>query len=94
MSLTLFSSPGCHLCEQAEDIVDYVGVPFEVVDITSDVELVRLYGIRIPVLKRSDGAELGWRRPGMARGPHPRRRRGHLRQHVSTLHRRSRRLLV
>ena len=49
-----------HLCEQAEDIVDYVGVPFEVVDITSDVELVRLYGIRIPVLKRSDGAELGW----------------------------------
>ena len=60
MSLTLFSSSGCHLCEQAEDIVDYVGVPFEVVDITSDVELVRLYGIRIPVLKRSDGAELGW----------------------------------
>ena len=52
MSLTLFSSPGCHLCEQAEDIVDYVGVPFEVVDITSDVELVRLYGVRIPVLKR------------------------------------------
>ena len=60
MSLTLFSSPGCHLCEQAGDIVDYVGVPFEVVDISSDVELVRLYGIRIPVLKRSDGAELGW----------------------------------
>ena len=54
MSLTLFSSPGCHLCQQAEDIVDYVGVPFEVVDITSDVELVRLYGVRIPVLKRSD----------------------------------------
>ena len=60
MSLTLFSSLGCHLCEQAEDIVDYVGVPFEVVDITSDVELVRLYGVRIPVLKRSDGSELGW----------------------------------
>ena len=60
MSLTLFSSPGCHLCEQAEDIVDYVGVPFEVVDMTSDVELVRLYGVRIPVIKRSDGSELGW----------------------------------
>ena len=60
MSLTLFSSPGCHLCEQAEDIVDYVGVPFEVVDISADVELVRLYGIRIPVLKRSDGSELSW----------------------------------
>ena len=60
MSLTLFSSPGCHLCEQAEDIVDYVGVSFAVVDISSDVDLVRQYGIRIPVLKRADGAELGW----------------------------------
>jgi len=60
MSLTLFSSPACHLCEQAEDIVDYVGVPFEVVDITTDVELVRQYGVRIPVLKRRDGSELGW----------------------------------
>ena len=60
MSLTLFSSPGCHLCEQAEDIVDYVGVSFAVVDISSDVDLVRQYGIRIPVLKRADGAGLGW----------------------------------
>jgi glutaredoxin len=60
MSLTLFSSPGCHLCEQAADIIDYVGVTFEVVDISSNIELVRLYGIRIPVLKRSDGPELGW----------------------------------
>jgi hypothetical protein len=31
-----------------------------VVDISSDVDLVRQYGIRIPVLKRADGAELGW----------------------------------
>ena len=60
MSLILFSSPGCHLCEQAEDIVAYVGIPFHVVDISSDAKLVRLYGIRIPVLKRDDGAELGW----------------------------------
>lgn len=56
----LYSSPGCHLCEQAEEMLDYLGIRFEVVDITSDVALVRLYGVRIPVLKRSDGAELGW----------------------------------
>ena len=56
----LYSSPGCHLCEQAEEMLDYLGIGFEVVDITSDVALVRLYGVRIPVLKRSDGAELGW----------------------------------
>ncbi len=60
MSLMLLSSPGCHLCDQAEEIVDHVGVSFEVVDISLNVDLVRLYGVRIPVLKRSDGAELGW----------------------------------
>ncbi len=41
-------------------MLDYLGIGFEVVDITSDVALVRLYGVRIPVFKRSDGAELGW----------------------------------
>jgi len=56
----LLSSPGCHLCDQAEEIVDHVGVSFEVVDISLNVDLVRLYGVRIPVLKRGDGAELGW----------------------------------
>ncbi len=60
MSLMLLSSPGCHLCDQAEEIVDHVGVSFEVVDISLNVDLLRLYGVRIPVLKRSDGAELGW----------------------------------
>ncbi len=60
MSLMLLSSPGCHLCDQAEEIVGHVGVSFEVVDISLNVDLVRLYGVRIPVLKRSDGAELGW----------------------------------
>ena len=25
MSLTLYTSPGCHLCEQAEEILDYFG---------------------------------------------------------------------
>lgn len=60
MSLTLYTSPGCHLCEQAEEILDYLGVAFTAVDISNDVDLVRRYGVRIPVLKRSDKAELGW----------------------------------
>ena len=54
MSLTLYTSPGCHLCEQAEEILDYVGVAFTAVDISTDVDLVRQYGVRIPVLQRSD----------------------------------------
>ena len=60
MSLTLYTSPGCHLCEQAEEILDYLGVAFTAVDISTDVDLVRQYGVRIPVLQRSDKAELGW----------------------------------
>ena len=60
MSLTLYTSPGCHLCEQAEEILDYLGKPFTAVDISSDVELIRNYGVRIPVLQRTDNAELGW----------------------------------
>ena len=60
MSLTLYTSPGCHLCEQAEEILDYLGVAFTPVDISTDVDLVRQYGVRIPVLQRSDKAELGW----------------------------------
>lgn len=60
MSLTLYTSPGCHLCEQAEEILDYLGVAFIAVDISSDVDLVRKYGVRIPVVQRLDGAELGW----------------------------------
>lgn len=60
MTLTLYTSPGCHLCEQAEEILDYLGVDFRAVDISSDVDLIRKFGVRIPVLKRPDDAELGW----------------------------------
>ena len=60
MSLTLYTSPGCHLCEHAEEMLDYLGLAFNAVDISRDVDLIRIYGVRIPVLQRSDKAELGW----------------------------------
>ena len=60
MALTLYTSPGCHLCQNAEEILDYLGVAHRAVDISAQVELVRRYGVRIPVLQRADGAELGW----------------------------------
>ena len=60
MSLTLYMSPGCHLCEQAEEMLDYLGLAFNAVDISRDVDLIRIYGVRIPVLQRSDKSELGW----------------------------------
>ena len=52
--LTIFSRPGCHLCDEMKALVRRVGrrVPVEVqeVDISGDAELERLYGQEIPVL--------------------------------------------
>jgi thioredoxin-like negative regulator of GroEL len=52
--LTLFSRPGCHLCEelrrQVETILADVERQWEDVDVDSDPELARRYGESIPVL--------------------------------------------
>jgi hypothetical protein len=51
---TLFTRPGCHLCEDALAILDQLRQRhphvLETVDITSDADLLRTYGERIPVL--------------------------------------------
>lgn len=64
--LILYSTGGCHLCEQAEKVLSnvkqaYPAVKWEVVDIAEEDELVERYGIRIPVIQLV-GAEydLGW----------------------------------
>ncbi|NIM69233.1 MAG: glutaredoxin family protein [Xanthomonadales bacterium] len=61
--LTLYSAPGCHLCEQALALIEAeLGVhELRVVDIEGDLALTYRYGVRIPVLRRADsGAELSW----------------------------------
>jgi hypothetical protein len=64
----LYSSEGCHLCEQAFEIISHI-IPdhqISVIDIVDDnVEgeenLVALYGVHIPVLERlSDSTKLFW----------------------------------
>jgi hypothetical protein len=64
----LYSSEGCHICEQALALIGNV-IPdhqIKVVDIIdSDIEgeqnLVQLYGVHIPVLERlSDNHKLFW----------------------------------
>ena len=64
-TLIFYTSVGCHLCEQAEELLAELpkSLEFEVesVDIGTDAALVSLYGIRIPVVKNKDsGAEIGW----------------------------------
>ncbi|MEX2131309.1 MAG: glutaredoxin family protein [Pseudohongiellaceae bacterium] len=60
----LYTTAGCHLCEQAEQLLSLLSsqraLVVDAVDISTDEALVRQYGIRIPVLLRPDGAELSW----------------------------------
>ncbi len=62
MRLILFSTSGCHLCEQAEVIINACvpdGVDY--VDIAEQEQWQELYAIRIPVLyDPKTKQELGW----------------------------------
>ena len=60
MKLTLYGAQGCHLCDEARAMLESAGVHAEHVDIANDDELFARYGMRIPVLVRMDGTELGW----------------------------------
>ena len=57
MSYRLYSTDGCHLCEQAFDIlIREVGLApdsLSVVDIAMDDSLVEQFGVYIPVLERA-----------------------------------------
>ncbi len=62
--LVLYTTAGCHLCEQAQGLLAELepgmAVDLRLQDIAESEELVDRYGVRIPVLRRADGAELGW----------------------------------
>ncbi|MDB5045038.1 MAG: glutaredoxin [Deinococcus sp.] len=49
-ALTLYSRPGCHLCEQAHAQLRALDYRFTEINITGQPELERLYGHDIPVL--------------------------------------------
>ena len=55
--LTLYGRPGCHLCDDAQVVLDRIGHPYELVDIEQDDELLKRYLERIPVVAL-DGEEL------------------------------------
>jgi glutaredoxin len=48
--VTLFSRPGCHLCDDARAVLDAVGEPYDEVNIEDDDGLHRRYLERIPVV--------------------------------------------
>lgn len=60
MEVVLYSRPGCHLCDDARDVLlaERRRAPFDLVeiDIEGDERLLREYGVRIPVVL-VDGVE-------------------------------------
>ena len=56
IAITIYSRPGCHLCEEMKAVVERAvrmsGVPatIEEIDISTDPALEARYGVEIPVL--------------------------------------------
>jgi glutaredoxin len=56
IALTIYSRPGCHLCDEMKAVVERVArdqtrdVTIEEVDISRDPALEQRYGLEIPVL--------------------------------------------
>ncbi|UQU65463.1 glutaredoxin family protein [Couchioplanes caeruleus] len=60
--LTLISRTGCHLCEEAEQVLDRIAAGrWTRVEVSDSIDLERDYGDRVPVVLL-DGKEHGyWR---------------------------------
>ena len=60
MTLTLYSRPDCHLCERLlDEVLPLLATDtrIEVIDISDDPDLMRRYGLRIPILS-CEGREI------------------------------------
>jgi glutaredoxin len=59
--VTVYTRVGCHLCQEAERVLRAeqatAGFSLELIDIDRDPELVRRYGVRVPVVA-VDGQDL------------------------------------
>ncbi len=60
MGLTLFSTEGCHLCEQAQQMLSLLGIEYHIVDVVDLPDGLTLFGTRIPVVGFIDGPQLDW----------------------------------
>lgn len=63
-SVSLYTTAGCHLCEQAHDMLkalaDEENLTIELVEIGDDDKLTERFGSAIPVVKFSDETLLYW----------------------------------
>ena len=52
--LTLYTRPGCHLCEQAEEHLTLLEFRYRAVNVDSEVTLRERFGDDVPVLAHGD----------------------------------------
>ena len=61
----LYTKPGCHLCELAEELLDEISqecpLAIEQIDIMTDVDLFERYRYEIPVVAVEGGGSVGGR---------------------------------
>ncbi|MCK8045509.1 glutaredoxin family protein [Shewanella sp. 1CM18E] len=61
LTVILYHTDACHLCELAADLLNQANVPYSMIDICDDQSLAEQYGIRIPVVKLVETqTELNW----------------------------------
>ncbi|MBM3350376.1 MAG: glutaredoxin family protein [Betaproteobacteria bacterium] len=65
VKLTIYSTTHCHLCEQAEvmlnKLADKYDIQWQIVEISEQNELIERYGLTIPVvLHMGNLKELNW----------------------------------
>ncbi|OGV77579.1 MAG: glutaredoxin [Methylotenera sp. RIFCSPLOWO2_02_FULL_45_14] len=65
IKLNLYSTSHCHLCEQAESLLDILSKQYDIswvlIEITDDAELLENYSHIIPVIKRlNNNREIAW----------------------------------
>ncbi len=58
--VVLYTTAGCHLCEQALQLLEANQLQISLVEIADDDQLFERYGLRIPVAATGAGEELDW----------------------------------
>ena len=61
--LILYHTQGCHLCEQAEQLIESLLIAdnsLVLIDIMTDDKLIAEYQVSIPVLKNEQSQRLYW----------------------------------
>jgi len=65
MKIRLYTTLGCHLCEKALSMIQHfksigTATTVEAIEIADSDEMIKRYGIRIPVIAREDDKEIDW----------------------------------